>query len=673
MLHHCVHVREYSVAKKTFLSPEDKLVTLVGTPPEKRSASITGDRVPSKEVSPIKDIVHGYIDITPLEKIIIDSRQFQRLHFVLQNSSTYTAYPTNKNSRFAHSLGVAHVAGEMFQSAMKNADGLTLHKAFAAMAAFIDKFNAPSGKTASELKEQWARCVGHKFHYQISAETDAEMAKAADQAGGDYSDYGQQFLLNTFGSAIRVCGLVHDIGHLPMSHIFESALDEVQLLFDRYKDQEPVRSAYSASFIKLQTILAPSRKVKAARLDSICGAVGVSREQLDTLIGTLPVHEKLSLQIFDEIAEEVAASRDADKDFVNLVFYIAQAILLSNKKMERIGVDGEINPLLRGLRDIISSELDADRIDYTLRDPIESGVTDRQFDLPRLLSEMTLHFDARTEKFKLCCGYKALSVVETVFHNRFLNYRFIIYHHSVVRMNCVLEEIIRQLIRICFVDTKDHLTRVLEQHGLVKITDPDDPSTIEMFPEFKSRIIDEAWLRSLLISIVVELESGKSKKYSYLVQLINTFLFRRTNNLKTMWKSEMDFARIRRDHDGKVPGVLTAISTDEKIAVVEKITERARELNNRLFIFFMSMNPKVYEAGEQGISIIDSHGELWEAATVSPYLRSLKDIAGDSANFHISFMAPELKSDRELLAICDDVERDIIDVIAAARKTKLAA
>jgi hypothetical protein len=143
----------------------------------------------------------------------------------------------------------------------------------------------------------------------------------------------------------------------------------------------------------------------------------------------------------------------------------------------------------------------------------------------------------------------------------------------------------------------------LHQHGLVKISNKDDPSSIELFPEFRKRIIDEAWLRSMLIAIIQELEDREPGKYHYLVELINTFLFRKTHNLMTMWKSEMDFARIRRNYEGVVTGFLTTLSTDEKIFVVEKITEWAHKLNNRMFIFFMSMNPKVYEAGDHGISV----------------------------------------------------------------------
>lgn len=60
----------------------------------------------------IKDPVHGMIDITPLEKQLIDHPFFQRLRDVSQLSGTNLVFPGAKGDRFSHCLGTMKIAGD---------------------------------------------------------------------------------------------------------------------------------------------------------------------------------------------------------------------------------------------------------------------------------------------------------------------------------------------------------------------------------------------------------------------------------------------------------------------------------------------------------------------------------------------------------------------------------
>lgn len=166
---------------------------------------------------------------------------------------------------------------------------------------------------------------------------------------------------------------------------------------------------------------------------------------------------------------------------------------------------------------------------------------------------------------------------------------------------------------------------------------------------------------------------GITGRYAYLVGLIDTFLFRQTDNLKTMWKSEIECVRVARDLKSILPGNPCIIDAVEVIAVEEVIFSRARQHKDELFVFFMDMNPKVYKAGDDGIRIIDGYGELWEAADVSPYLKSLKEIASQVSNFHVSFMGVGLKNSPRLMEICAAIESDIVQAIASKRNAAVAA
>ncbi len=66
---------------------------------------------PSKIVKKIFDEVHGYIEITDVEKELIDTPIFQRLRFIKQLAAAWLVYPGATHTRFSHSLGAMHVMG----------------------------------------------------------------------------------------------------------------------------------------------------------------------------------------------------------------------------------------------------------------------------------------------------------------------------------------------------------------------------------------------------------------------------------------------------------------------------------------------------------------------------------------------------------------------------------
>jgi len=64
----------------------------------------------------IKDPVHGYIGITPVERCIINTRAFQRLRRILQLPTSVYVYPGATHTRFMHSIGAMHIAGVFGES-----------------------------------------------------------------------------------------------------------------------------------------------------------------------------------------------------------------------------------------------------------------------------------------------------------------------------------------------------------------------------------------------------------------------------------------------------------------------------------------------------------------------------------------------------------------------------
>lgn len=64
----------------------------------------------------IVDPIHDFIRVYQTELKIIDSSIFQRLRRIRQLSGAHFTYPSAQHSRFEHSLGVMHVAGQAAQA-----------------------------------------------------------------------------------------------------------------------------------------------------------------------------------------------------------------------------------------------------------------------------------------------------------------------------------------------------------------------------------------------------------------------------------------------------------------------------------------------------------------------------------------------------------------------------
>jgi len=68
---------------------------------------------PINVVKRVYDEVHGYIELTDIEKRIIDTPTFQRLRFIRQLASAWYVYPGATHTRFSHSLGTLYIMGRL--------------------------------------------------------------------------------------------------------------------------------------------------------------------------------------------------------------------------------------------------------------------------------------------------------------------------------------------------------------------------------------------------------------------------------------------------------------------------------------------------------------------------------------------------------------------------------
>ena len=66
-----------------------------------------------QQFAEIRDPVHGYIYANETEREIIDTKIFQRLRRIRQLAGCHLVYPGGQHSRFEHSIGAMHLAGNV--------------------------------------------------------------------------------------------------------------------------------------------------------------------------------------------------------------------------------------------------------------------------------------------------------------------------------------------------------------------------------------------------------------------------------------------------------------------------------------------------------------------------------------------------------------------------------
>lgn len=82
-------------------------------------SQVTNKSFYTKQVKIIRDLVHGYINLTKFELDLIDTIQFQRLKDVRQLTCQHV-YPSARHTRFEHSLGVFELTKRALKHLNKN-------------------------------------------------------------------------------------------------------------------------------------------------------------------------------------------------------------------------------------------------------------------------------------------------------------------------------------------------------------------------------------------------------------------------------------------------------------------------------------------------------------------------------------------------------------------------
>lgn len=303
----------------------------------------------------VRDLVHGIIRFTKDEQQIIDHPFFQRLRNVKQNGITSFVYPSMNTTRFEHLLGTCHVAGKI-------AEHITT----------TEKWREP------EYRESLREKTGIITREQ-------------------------------FVQLVRVYALLHDLGHLPLSHLFEFALEEHGETEGRNKEET------------------------AEYWSGIKGGEYTK------------VHEAIGAKIVMEYATEVFPDREMSPGEIAVR---DAAITLMTKK----GIPPE-HPL-SVVKKIVDSDIDADRIDFVARDGLIAGGEYGHHDIDRLATAIFLE-GSEKDGWKLAYSESAIHAMEALLFDRYRIYSWIAYHHRTIAINLLVRFLIVKMLERGKVTKKD--------------------------------------------------------------------------------------------------------------------------------------------------------------------------------------------------------------------------
>lgn len=437
-------------------------------------------KMPTK-LTIIRDPIHNYIPISHLEKLLIDDPLFQRLRHVTQNGLAYYVYPSNRTSRFMHSLGTMHIGGQMLRFALANTDDR--NAIYEAAAQLIETKRSVIYGNPAELTHYLSN-KDDPFYREYGFNPRLEV------------DQPKIILLQS----LRLACVMHDLGHFPFSHTVEAVLSDFTSV------EEPGRKAMRGAFLAL---------AKQTGDKTPSGALHES------------IGRALTKYIFTRFKEP------GSKDFALLCFSLAEGIASREPR----------DPLLKCLHSIVSGNLDADRCDYVRRDGFASAFEFGDFDLDRILH--TLRFIKAGKDFELVPTTVAVSALEAFFLERYRIFRWMVFHPMVVELDLALSRGLTILLEVACDELQGGLfpevKKVLNEGHFDRLWQPFGDQ--RSYDDFIS--CDEPWLLTVLRQVQRTLPKadnnhGPCKQVALRVYL--DLVLDRAKSLWPLWKRQEDYA-----------------------------------------------------------------------------------------------------------------------------------
>jgi len=379
--------------------------------------------------------------------------------------------------------------------------------------------------------------------------------------------------------SVRLACLLHDIGHGPFSHAAEGTM---------------------------------LRLIKLHHADELDQAKTLFNEFSD---GKLPIHEFFSYKLITEgeIATEIK-SIEGESAGIELINSVSELLIKSDGKYFKS------NPVGYSiLRKLVSSQLDADRMDFLLRDSNMSGVKFGLIDVDRIINNMRIV--KRKETFELAIHERAVGSIEDMLDARYKMYRWFYNHHTVVVTNFLTRLAINLMISDSAYEKLFHWSSFSEGHST------DD----------------------FILSRLVELV--KDPKYHEVKGLVDRrympiSLLKSIPDFRRFVKLIRKYSGIEEDKETILTTVRNFFGSSDSESLIKVALEREGNEIGQCNVYFTGERLKIYKPflREEKVFLYRNEGEdLCELWSESEYFKSINTLWSRYHGLYLFYLIPNRK------------------------------